>query len=204
MGLLVKPAGAPHSNVYSAFGARSLILACSSDSDLFAGFDRHPQVGFAQVVPLMLQLFLAAREESPERVLLAESLACEVAGRAIHAYPTGEVRPPRWLARTMELVRSGCDRPHTLKSLAANADVHPVYMARAFRRHVGCSVGEYMRSLRLSRAMRSLATSRTTISRMAPESGFTDHAHLSRTVTRDLGMTPSRFRELARRIAPMD
>jgi AraC-like DNA-binding protein len=77
------------------------------------------------------------------------------------------------------------------------SDVHPGYLARAFRQHVGCSIGAYLRHLRLQRAIARLPGADETLSRISLESGFSDQPHFTRAFRRDVGMTPASLRRMA-------
>jgi AraC-like DNA-binding protein len=75
-----------------------------------------------------------------------------------------------------------------------------VFLARAFRKHHGCTVGEYVRQLRVERAMERLARSDDSLAAIALDVGFADFSHFARVFKRQTGTTPGRFRhELGRR-----
>ena len=77
--------------------------------------------------------------------------------------------------------------------------MHPVHLARVFRRHHGCSMGEYARRLRVERAAEALTSTGLPIGRIAHRTGFADHSHLSRTFRRMTGESPSEYRARHRR-----
>lgn len=199
MSIVAKPAGAPHANRYASAGARSFIVECTLGSGVFAGFDRvGPQIGFAHLVPLLLELYRAFREMAPERAPLAEELALEIVDRAGQLPRGTDSLAPAWLPRIEQMIRAGCIRPIRLSTLGAEAGVHPGYLARVFRRHLGRSVGSYMLHCRVERAMSRLADSDEPLSRIALETGFTDQPCFTRVFGREVGMTPARFRRLVR------
>jgi AraC family transcriptional regulator len=61
-----------------------------------------------------------------------------------------------------------------LAELAHQADVHPVYLARAFRRHYGCSPGTYLRRCRMDRAIDLLGDTGLSVAEVAANCGFVD------------------------------
>ena len=81
--------------------------------------------------------------------------------------------------------------------LALEFRVHPVYLARRFRRHYGRSVGEVRRSSRVGMAVQRLTAGRIELSTLAYDLGYADQAHLSREFKRETGWTPARFRRKA-------
>src|SRR5262249_7883642 len=105
---------------------------------------------------------------------------------------------PRWLSRARDLLEARPAARLTLAEIAAAVDVHPVHLARAFRRRYGCSVGAYPRPLRLDLAARALSSGDAPVSEIALAAGFSDQSHFSRTFKRTTGLTPAEFRSQSR------
>jgi AraC family transcriptional regulator len=78
--------------------------------------------------------------------------------------------------------------------MAAAAGVHPVHLAREFRRFERCTVGEYIRRLRIERACNELSNSNDSIAAIASGTGFYDQSHFGRIFKRVVGMTPIEYR----------
>lgn len=83
-----------------------------------------------------------------------------------------------------------------LCELAASVPVHPVHLARAFRKRYLCSVGDYLRKLRIEAACQALLNSDTPIVEIALRCGFSDQSHLCRTLKQYTGMSPRHFRRV--------
>jgi len=199
MSVLVKPADAPHSNRYSTLGARSFIVECTSESPAFDALEQAaPQPGLARIVVPLLELYSAFLAAAPERQVLAEEAAFEIARRLRSQHQWKTLERPVWLSRIADAAIEGCTHPLSLTTLAADVGVHPVYLARVFRRHYAQSIGSFMLQSRLRLAMRHLATTAEPIARIALECGFADQAHLTRLLHRETGATPARFRRVAR------
>jgi AraC family transcriptional regulator len=104
---------------------------------------------------------------------------------------------PRWLRRVSEILNERCTAPWNLADLAAEAGVHPVYLAGTFRRHFGCTVGQYVRGQRIQLACRQLTNTRQTLTEIAARSGFSDQSHFNRVFKRHVGLTPATYRRLS-------
>ena len=135
--------------------------------------------------------FLAGDESS---ALIIEGLMLEMAGELLRLRRTCETRPPRWLDGVRDYIHANYARRITLASIGRAANAHPVHVAQTFRRFHECTIGEYVRRLRLERACRQLAETEKPLSEIALETGFTDQSHFHRAFKRELGISPSAYR----------
>jgi AraC family transcriptional regulator len=101
---------------------------------------------------------------------------------------------PRWMKKAIALLTDCRADHHTVGSIASTVGVHPVHLARGFRRFCGSTPGQYLLSLRLDRAARLLAANRLSVAEIALECGFADQSHFTRQFRRAFGMPPARFR----------
>jgi len=105
-------------------------------------------------------------------------------------------RKARWLEQTLEVIEAELGGSLGVTGVAASVGVHPVTLARAFRRTFGCTMGDYVRRRRIERSMRQLRESRASLAEIAATNGFADQSHFSNLFRRYMGITPSRYRSL--------
>lgn len=130
----------------------------------------------------------------PETSLVVEGLALELAAWAGRpARETAETLPG-WLVRLRDELHDAPLETRSLEDIGRRFGRHPVYVARAFRRHFGRSVGAYARDLRVAHAARLLVRTSRSLVDIAAGCGFSDQAHFSRWVKRSLGATPGQVR----------
>lgn len=114
----------------------------------------------------------------------------------------GEERPgaeaPPWLLRVRDLLHDRSAEEYHLGELAAEGGVHPAHLARSFRRHFRCTVGEYLRRLRVEDACRRLAGSDEPLVSVALAAGYADQAHFTKAFRRATGLTPAEYRRSSR------
>jgi len=110
--------------------------------------------------------------------------------------PQDERGRPTWLERTIERLRATPRDAVPIAALARDAGVHPVHLARVFRRHCGSTPGEYQMALRLADAAERLRTARQPIAEIALDCGFADQSHLSRRFRGLYGMPPATYRRM--------
>jgi len=151
----------------------------------------------AQLATRLYSEFRGMDELSP---LVLEALTLEMIVEAFrHSSRQQKGGPPRWLVRARELLDDEFPEPHTLSGIAAYAQVHPAHLARAFRRHQGCTVGEYVRRRRIEFACDRISRSAAPLSQIALEAGFSHQSHFSVTFKRVMGMTPDEYRRMTAR-----
>jgi AraC family transcriptional regulator len=128
--------------------------------------------------------------------LALEGLCLELLARLLRAHPSAERGRPRWLdearAALNERFRESSLR---VTDLAAAQGVHPVSLARAFRRHFGLTPADYVRRLRLEEARRRVEQGREPLADVALACGFADQSHLTRAFRGRFGTTPGRRRK---------
>lgn len=199
--VIFRPAGEDHANDF-AIGARCLNIELS-ESWMGRLAEYAPATGPSidltntPVRDTAMRMYGEFRIGDDLAPLALEGLATEtLAGlsRRLREVPSA---PPAWLARVREILHDG-PTPATLAELAAAADVHPVHLARTFRRHHGCSVGAYVRRLRIDRACRLLDSTSMSLSQIALEVGFAHHSHFANAFRRATGRTPGAYRRRRR------
>ncbi|SFS14185.1 AraC family transcriptional regulator [Microbacterium sp. cf046] len=90
------------------------------------------------------------------------------------------------------------DERLTLRELAAIAGFAPHHFHRIFRHVTGEAPKEYLRRLRLERAVYRLKGSPDNVLRIALESGYATHETFTRAFVRQFDMSPSEFRSVLR------
>lgn len=108
--------------------------------------------------------------------------------------PCPSAAAPAWLCQVRDLLDARMQEPLSPTAIAEEFGVHPMHLAATFRRHFGCSVGEYLRRQRVNAAGEMLRNPEMPLTRIAIETGFADQSHLTRTFKRLTGMTPGQYR----------
>ena len=146
------------------------------------------------LVWLLARLRRASRAADPDETCETESLGLELLG-AVSRGPRDSRAEPPWLARIIERLRDDTRRRPSVSSLAAEAGVHPVHLARVFRRHHGETTASYARRVRVRRAAGLLAERNAGLADIARASGFADQSHMTRAFRRVAGTTPAMLRQ---------
>jgi len=144
---------------------------------------------------LAMRIASACAVEVP--TLSLDALCMELLG-SIDARPRGlPAAPPSWLGRAVELLQDRYHEELTIAEIAAAVGVHPIHLARTFRRHLRCTPGEFARFRRLQQAASLLVRTAQPLAEVALSSGFADQSHFSRVFARYFGLSPGQYRALA-------
>jgi AraC family transcriptional regulator len=98
------------------------------------------------------------------------------------------------LQQARALVDQHHAQPLPLTAVAERVGVHPVHLARTFRRCYQMTFGTYVRQVRLEFARHELAASGSSLSAIASAAGFCDQSHFSRLFKQYTGLTPAEYR----------
>lgn len=98
------------------------------------------------------------------------------------------------LAKVIEYLHQNLTEGLSSKELATMACLSVSQFERRFREACGISPRQYVVRLRVDSAARLLISSELTVSEIAQECGFHDHAHLSRSFRKIMRQTPTAYR----------
>ncbi|MGI8499296.1 MAG: helix-turn-helix domain-containing protein [Gemmatimonadaceae bacterium] len=199
MTVIAKPAGAVHANVVREAAACIVIEIGAETLDRLR--ERAPLLSDVIVARdctigssgARLGAELLRRDDVSGLAIegLVLELLAHLARGAEHRLRAGDV----WLERAREMLHDADIAP-TPGDIARRVERHPVYVARAFRRRYGCTVGEYARGVRVSRARELLEGTGLRLTEVALRAGYSDQSHLTRDFRHAMGVTPSAYRRL--------
>lgn len=157
----------------------------------------HTQRGL--LVALFMKLYEEFQQEDAASSLAIEGLSLEILAEVSRRQVTGSPRnPPLWLTQALEVLHDQFSERLTIADLASGVGIHPVHFAREFRKFCSCTVGEYIRQIRIEDACQKLRLSDTPLAAIASTTGFADQSHFSRTFKRHTRMTPAQYRRMFR------
>ena len=198
--LVIHPPDEDHSVVFENAGARVFSihlkpLWLERVRDYSKVLDSPADFCGGQPASLALRLHQEFRAMDGVAPLMIESLALEIISAATRRQtPAGQTPPPRWLEQARELLHATFAGHVTLGAVAEAVGVHPVYLASSFRKHFHCTVGEYVRRLRIEAACREASGTDAPLCEIAAANGFYDQSHFTNVFRRHTGMTPAQYR----------
>lgn len=103
------------------------------------------------------------------------------------------IRDPQ-VMKAVQAMHDDCARAWTLDTLAHHAGLSRTSLAERFRESMGNTPLNYLRTVRMQKAMAALSESERSLEQIAREVGYTDAFSFSKVFKRTVGMAPRDFR----------
>ena len=102
---------------------------------------------------------------------------------------------PGWkMRRVIDYIEENLDGDLSLEAMAAEVEISPLYLARAFKAAIGQSPHRYVLARRIERAKELLRNTDLPVVDVALSSGFSSQSHLSHWFLRYVGVSPAVYR----------
>ncbi len=200
------PAGTAHSTIIGPSGASFFTIELREENLRHLGIRLPRRTTFDRGAGAMLwpglRLYSAFTTQTADPLVL-EAHVLEMLG-AISGLDAGfeaadkaamDKVAPRWFGRVKERLHEGFREPLRMGDLAREAGVHPVHLARVFRKMEQRTPGEYQQRLQVRAACELLRDREWPLAAIAAECGFADQSRFTRVFRRMAGTTPARFRQ---------
>lgn len=103
-----------------------------------------------------------------------------------------------WIPRLEALLNDRWKEFPSLYELSTELVVHPITISKYFAKIKGITLSDYMRKIKVKRALGLLMNSSQTISEIAFCCGFSDQSHMTRLTKHYIGYTPGEIRSNGR------
>ncbi len=202
--MILHPEGEHHSDRHGDTVTRLLTVEFSEERlralrDVTTVLDQPNALEAARLQKLCLTLLREFSRADDASALVVEGLVLECLGaaqRCAQRLDNPSTRAmPVWLRQVQDCLHAMPADSHSLEDLASLAGVHPMHLTRQFRQQFGCSIGDYVRKLRIDAARTLLLDSDDTIVDIAADLGFADQSHFTRLFRQYTGATPAAWRK---------
>jgi AraC family transcriptional regulator len=199
------PAGVAHSTHFHPAGTREFSLFL--DQRWMSRIKDHLDLSDAPreflgtpVHQLMLKLYQELYQEDALFPVAIEGLVLEILSEVARSnLRQSQPMPSRRALQARDMIHDRFMHPLSLGEIAEALDIHPTHLARVFRQRYHCTVGDYIRALRIEFAQLRLSTTDDPLSHIALDAGFSDQSHFSKSFKRHTGITPAQYRQSLQR-----
>lgn len=106
----------------------------------------------------------------------------------------GTPQIPRWLREARDYLEDHVTASVSLAEVAKRVGVHRVHLSRAFHRHYGRTISDFVMEQRIGAALALVTGSDDSMATIATRTGFSGPTQFGRAFRRHLGTSPARFR----------
>ncbi|MFC0777870.1 helix-turn-helix transcriptional regulator [Flavobacterium sp. HJSW_4] len=105
-------------------------------------------------------------------------------------------KSPFWVKSLNELLNDCWNENPNLNDLAQVLHLNPITISKHFPKYFGCTLGEYMRRIKINRSLSLIQSSPENLTEIAFQCGFSDQSHFIRTFKSQTGFLPKQFQKL--------
>lgn len=106
------------------------------------------------------------------------------------------MKAPGWVKQLYELLNDNWDKNPGLRQLAGTLNLNHITISKHFPRYFGCTLGEYMRRLKINRSLSLIQNPALSLTDVGMQCGFSDQSHFIRTFKEQTGFLPREFQKL--------
>ena len=109
-------------------------------------------------------------------------------------------KTPSWVKDLKEMIQDQIDAQFTfdLKKISSDLELNPSYLSREFSKYFeDLNFGDYVRKLRIEKAINLIQNSTYTLTEIAYMTGFSDQSHFTRIFKLHTGKNPSAYKKSA-------
>ncbi len=114
---------------------------------------------------------------------------------------SAQKKTPEWVKELRQIIQDQVDTNVSLTDISKRLDINPSYLSREFSKHFNnLSFGEYIRKLRIKKAIELMQANKYSLTEIAYLTGFSDQSHFTRIFKQHTGQSPSAYKkELAKK-----
>jgi AraC family transcriptional regulator len=143
----------------------------------------------------MYNVFKEMKLHNGENQLAIDALLVQLFDVLTNEKRSGDSQAPAWLGVVKEALHASPER-WKLIELAKLANVHPVHLSRYFSKYFKVTLGDYIRTIKVQKALSLLPNKHMSLTEIANECGFADQSHFIRSFKLSHQLTPLHYRKL--------
>ena len=187
--------GEYHQNVRQGNVAKSINLEINSEwlyynnssENMLENAVRTSWAGFL-VLKIYHELLAADHGSIPAVELLLADLVNTTDKTSLSSWPV-------WIKQVNSLLHDRWNEFLSLDELALESGVNPITISKHFHRYFNCTLGEYMRKLKVERSVMLIRSTNLSLTDIAYQCGFADQSHFIRCFKQYTSFLPAHFRK---------
>ncbi len=129
--------------------------------------------------------------------LAIEGLILQAVSEIIQMDSLKSISTPSWVLKTKDLLYSRYSEHLSLREIALEMNIHPVYLCQKFPVYFKSGFGDYIRKIRIEKAVEFIFNNpHLSLTEISYACGFADQSHFIRLFKKHIGITPLAFSKL--------
>jgi AraC family transcriptional regulator len=145
---------------------------------------------------LLYKIFKETKIDDDASAISIQGLLLQTLSQLFRSCQVQQNKTPSWVNKIKEILHDEFYKNNSLETLVKTLDIHPVHLSRYFPKYFQCSLGEYIRKLRVEKSLSLLSNRKYSLTEIAFECGFADQSHFTRCFKEINGINPSSYRKL--------
>ena len=151
-------------------------------------------LGPADIKFLFIQLYREFSNQDSASQASLNSILLHIMGHKSHEITSNKT--PSWVSKIREFLHDNWSTNFSLQQMSVIINVHPITISKNFTRYFGCTLGEYIRKIRIEKAISMIRTTNLTLTDIAFTCGFADQSHFIRWFKKFTGTVPLQYRKI--------
>ena len=148
------------------------------------------------LILLQYQIFKETKVNDDTTALSVQSLLLQTLARLKHTQETQLKSKPSWVKNITAILHDRTTEKLSLTELSDSLEIHPAHLSRDFSKYFHCSLGTYVRKLKIERSLSLLSDKKHSLTDIAFICGFTDQSHFIRCFKEMTGINPLAYRRM--------
>jgi AraC family transcriptional regulator len=103
------------------------------------------------------------------------------------------VKDNHWSSLLRDYLHENWNKVFTLNELSAQVQIHPVNISKYFSKYFNCTLGEYIRRIKIEKSFKFIRNKKHSLTEIAYECGFSDQSHFTKTFKQITGILPKNY-----------
>lgn len=144
---------------------------------------------------LMNKVYLETKINDQHSASSIELLIIDIFNKMKKTQINTDPKKPVWVNKLYELLLE-TESDFSLSSLSQELNIHPVHLSREFHKYFGSTLGQYIRQVKLNKAIALISSKQYTMTEIGHQCGFYDQSHFISNFKSIYKMTPTQFLRL--------
>ncbi|WP_347926033.1 helix-turn-helix transcriptional regulator [Pontimicrobium sp. SW4] len=144
---------------------------------------------------LMNKVYLETKINDSHSLSSIELLILDIFNKMKNVQLEANSKKPNWVKKLYELIID-TEVDYSLSYLSKELNIHPVHLSREFHKYFGSTLGQYIRQLKLNKAIALILTKQYSMTEICYKCGFYDQSHFISNFKSIYKVPPTKFLRL--------